>query len=844
MTESLIATVQKAINHPKIYRALCLTSDEETGGFLRRELAQRGDGCLPSVLSLSRLAVAAHQYPSHSLLQLKDAARLMSLPPTGALHWWGIYAALPAGLSGAYGIRLAVELAHIMDELAERYLQYGDDNTLSVAGDSPFANEAGVIVDLWRAMQPLFLQEAQALEKLNFTLPVILLSQHEKASPLESHFLRHHPKCTVFRPSAGALEKKMDAALAVCGTEDAGVSEHFCECLVGKGESLGHAAKLALAALRRFSNAGDTVGVVVYDRLLARRLRALADTADILIADGAGWRSSTLSYGAALRCFSALAKAALELEDAEVFLQAPWWSDKGDEAQAKMAFDWRKKLQTALHLPQHWEDLTEGVADELRTVAQELAEIEKKAPRRAQPAFWLRWLFQQSQKALSVYADDPIAEKLRVLSEGIGNEGESLSGGEFCDWLDAFLDGEVCAADTVKSPVVFISPWQQGTAGFDSLLLLGISADTLPTARPSILGEGARQALGLMLRQEKREEERINFCRLLVGHKKIATVWQDSGRSGEKTPPSPFWELLTDAIERDGGRVETLSVPPDDRLAVNLRPPKPATANLLRWPEKLSVNAGGNLMQCPYWFFVKDILCLDDVNNGAEASPLLLGILLHRVLEDFTHRAKNEKNAPTLRLHWQAALGNIMQKAQRPRLFLTHWHWLSQGENFITWEAERRLAGWFPAACEKPVTAKLNLAGAPIMLRGRIDRLDENDGKKAIVDYKTKVRVTGGEFAVGEEPQLPLYAAIRGDYEADLILCQPVAKGKAAPNLTAAGKIRCSPRKVAARLRAVLRQISRGVSMPANGATGDCKKCPARRVCRREHWEKMQGDNL
>ena len=110
-------------------------------------------------------------------------------------------------------------------------------------------------------------------------------------------------------------------------------------------------------------------------------------------------------------------------------------------------------------------------------------------------------------------------------------------------------------------------------------------------------------------------------------------------------------------------------------------------------------------------------------------------------------------------------------------------------------------------------------------------------------DYKTKVRVTGEKFAVGEEPQLPLYAAIRGDYEADLILCQPVAKGKAAPNLTAAGKARCSSRKVAARLRAVLRQISRGVPMPANGATDDCKKCPARRVCRREHWEKMQGDN-
>ena len=79
MTESLIATVQKTINHPQIYSALCLTSNEEMSGFLRRELAQRGDGCLPPVLSLSRLAVAARQYPHHSLLQLKDTARLIDV---------------------------------------------------------------------------------------------------------------------------------------------------------------------------------------------------------------------------------------------------------------------------------------------------------------------------------------------------------------------------------------------------------------------------------------------------------------------------------------------------------------------------------------------------------------------------------------------------------------------------------------------------------------------------------------------------------------------------------------------------------------------------------------------
>ena len=71
MTESLIATVQKTINHPQIYSALCLTSNEEMSGFLRRELAQRGDGCLPPVLSLSRLAVAARPISSSFIVAIK-----------------------------------------------------------------------------------------------------------------------------------------------------------------------------------------------------------------------------------------------------------------------------------------------------------------------------------------------------------------------------------------------------------------------------------------------------------------------------------------------------------------------------------------------------------------------------------------------------------------------------------------------------------------------------------------------------------------------------------------------------------------------------------------------------
>ena len=134
----------------------------------------------------------------------------------------GLWYPIGGGISAHYG------------ELADHYLQYGDDNTLSVAGDSPFANEVGVIVDLWRSMQPLFLQEAQALEKLTFKLPIILLSNTKKRLLWNGIF------CVIIRnaPYLDRLPvrwgKKIYTALAVDGTEEAGVSEHFCECLAGR----------------------------------------------------------------------------------------------------------------------------------------------------------------------------------------------------------------------------------------------------------------------------------------------------------------------------------------------------------------------------------------------------------------------------------------------------------------------------------------------------------------------------------------------------------------------------------------------------------------------------------
>ena len=106
MTESLIATVQKTINHPQIYSALCLTSNEEMSGFLRRELAQR-----ETVVCRRVVAVAAGRcrppISSSFIVAIKRHRPIDVVAANRRPALVGYLRRLTGGVIGAYGIRLA-----------------------------------------------------------------------------------------------------------------------------------------------------------------------------------------------------------------------------------------------------------------------------------------------------------------------------------------------------------------------------------------------------------------------------------------------------------------------------------------------------------------------------------------------------------------------------------------------------------------------------------------------------------------------------------------------------------------------------------------------------------------
>jgi len=68
----------------------------------------------------------------------------------------------------------------------------------------------------------------------------------------------------------------------------------------------------------------ERIALVALDRLTARRVRALLERADILVADRAGWKLSTTSAAAAVMRWLELAGADFRIRDLLDWLRSPF----------------------------------------------------------------------------------------------------------------------------------------------------------------------------------------------------------------------------------------------------------------------------------------------------------------------------------------------------------------------------------------------------------------------------------------------------------------------------------------------------------------------------------------
>jgi ATP-dependent helicase/nuclease subunit B len=310
-------------------------------------------------------------------------------------------------------------------------------------------------------------------------------------------------------------------------------------------------------------------------------------------------------------------------------------------------------------------------------------------------------------------------------------------------------------------------------------------------------------------------------------------------RDGEEpladSPLVEWWQLACAQERRPTPK-------PRDWLAPTRALPREAVARPLpvaasRLPAQLSATQLDALRACPYRFFARAVLRLDEVDEleaGLEKRDY--GDWLHAVLFRFHHSGGQDATA------LQAAADAVTQEQALDEADLLPWRasFETLAPAYLTWWQARQAAGWCWVTGEEDRRRAVD--GVPdLQLRGRIDRLDEGPGaSQQLLDYKTgSVAGLKDKLKVKlEDTQLSFYAALmRADDSPALFGASYLAlDDKDAPVELPHERVGETAALLVEGLAHDWQQLRAGASLPALGEGAVCETCEMRGLCRRDHW--------
>jgi len=306
-----------------------------------------------------------------------------------------------------------------------------------------------------------------------------------------------------------------------------------------------------------------------------------------------------------------------------------------------------------------------------------------------------------------------------------------------------------------------LTPWQimglleSRLLCFDKVVVLDCVEGTLPAAElPNpMLPEALRPALGLPEGHAEEQIVRHHFERLRVSAREVR-LYSRQGLAadpleGRKTP-SRYWEqILWEQEKRHGIRlgdqIQRVALELDLQSDQACLPEKEAWAPLLlhRLARGLSLSALNTYLTCPVRFFHEHVArfpARPDPRHDPGAA--IMGDAAHKVLEDlfrpFLHQRVVPRDLlPRMARIWDDCLAQALSQAP-----------LSPASRFFHARLQRKLLINYlekatdpvcPIMVEAPLERALPGRARSILLRGRLDRVDEDLCTRLplILDYKT-----------------------------------------------------------------------------------------------------------
>jgi len=607
-------------------------------------------------------------------------------------------------------------------------------------------------------------------------------------------------------------------------------------------------AKAGAQTIMDWLQQGKTnIAIVAQDRVVARRIRALLERAQVIVADETGWKLSTTRAAAALASWLELVAARAETIALLDFLKSPFvFAHADNKADLVMASELALRRANVLG---GWE----AVGDALTAIpaAQNMVKLlAQQASGFSKGKTLCDWITasQQTLDALgmraALQADGAGAQVLQLLQD---IEQDCTAVGHvfsFAEWR-AFLNLQLEATAYVQlnrdRRVVMLPLNGARLRSFDAVLLVGADAEHLPSQPTETLffANVVRRELGLATRESRQRQQLRDVTELLSANALVVMSWQ-AHKNGEPNPVSPWIERMELSLARAGLpklAKHQVEIAPRRLTPAPLAMPAPHAAALR--PQKLSASGYNSLVACPYQFFATRMLGLSELNELSDMPEKRdYGDWLHQILAIFhtrLHEVTVAERPALLREISDQVFGLALDKSAAALGYYARWQKAMPA--YLEWLAEREAQGWHFVLGEEKFEKVLRWDDGEIILHGRVDRMDENAaGERAVLDYKsTNQTALRDKLKQGEDHQLPFYGLL-SDVPLSNALYIPLEASKDKIKEVESPDYDNWQQTLSVQIAASMRAIAHDAPLPATGPESVCQYCDVRGLCRKGAW--------
>ncbi|MGV8899366.1 MAG: PD-(D/E)XK nuclease family protein [Burkholderiaceae bacterium] len=591
------------------------------------------------------------------------------------------------------------------------------------------------------------------------------------------------------------------------------------------------------------------LAIVAQDRVVARRIRALLERAQVFVSDETGWKLSTTRAAAALAAWFEVVSSRAETAALLDFLKSPYvFAPLPDKPAQLMTIE--RTLRRANVLA-GW-NVAAAALNANPTEQASVRRIAQQATTFSGRKTLTGWLTATGEMlaALDMHAalaadaaGQQVLEVLETLQQECAALTETFAFAEWRAFVNLQLEAAPFVASNPDNRVVMLPLNGARLRSFDAVLLVGADAKHLPSQPQETLffANAVRRELGLETRESRQRQQLRDFAELLIANPEVVLTWQ-AHQDGEPKSVSAWIERLQLTLAR-----HNKAPLPIHQSALSTRqlqpklPTMPAPNASQLTPQKLSASGYNSLLACPYQFFATRMLrlnALDELSDMPEKRDY--GGWLHAILKTY-HDTLRDQGCPLperenlLRSISAQAFDTILGKNAAALGYTVRWQKVIPA--YLEWANAHEAEGWNFVIGEEWFEKTLSWPEGEILLQGRIDRIDETtDGERVVLDYKTsEASILKAKLKNGEDLQLPFYGILSDAPVASAqYVALEVSKGKT--GAAAAPDYADWQTALEQHITTHMQAIADGAPMPANGVESVCQYCDVRGLCRKGTW--------